>query len=132
MKTRIVVAAALAALSVLPSRSEAGINQGTTRPWCYKEADGSGSCGGTFTGFRATADVNAYAFVQSQINGLGPVTATFSAELNGVQYSCTAQDAPVIDALFHLAATQHYFAIQWDAFGICRWVQSVGNSQNPN
>ncbi len=132
MKLKLTLAAALAAVSLLPARSEAGLNYGTYRPNCARYADGSGYCQGTFASFRANADTQAYADISGSTTGLGPYFASFNAELNGVQYSCTTQTAEVIAAMIDLSRSAHVFYIAWDTTGTCYFVQSSGLSQNPN
>ncbi len=95
-------------------------------PRCTKYADGSGTCEGTFIGFRNTANSKDNVFFQTDSRA----SEVFFAELNSQYYICFINNAsPDLQKIFDLNLTGHgRFWISWDANLNCNEASYVAGS----
>ena len=117
------------ALSLFPARSEAGALYGTLTPSCSKNADGSGTCFGSYQGFRASSDASAYVYFHAGSSAQGAINGVFYAELNGAYMNCVTGSPTLIQQM--AAMTSHWqgqFFISWDATGACTQLFTYGMS----
>lgn len=107
--------AALALLAVVPSQAQAGYKAESSLG-CYKRADGSGYCFGSFLGYRNHSDPNAYMVLTEGSGGY----RFFQAQLNGSYYSCTPDSAT--GAFWSDAVSAKYVDVEWNSSGVCNYV----------
>jgi len=119
LKPMLSAIALIATLTLLPASSQAGFWFGTYPAYCYKNADGSGSCRGSVLGFRTNADPNAYVYIVGWSTAGYSPSASFSAYINGTSYSCFTSDALVAERVNALSSHTNLFAVSWDATGTC-------------
>jgi hypothetical protein len=93
--------------------------------YCSKSADGSGNCSGSFNGFQATPDPQAFAAFWNE----GTTYAQFIAVLNGTYYAC-ATTAPG-NAWFTISSAPPttQFSVSWDSTGACTAVSMQAGSE---
>jgi hypothetical protein len=92
---------------------------------CTANADGSGSCSGTYNGARVSTDANDQVSFTMDNGGFG----YFGAVYGGRSFSCTKSIvAGSLDAVAWNAAisSRNYFYVTWDSTGTCSWVY-IGN-----
>lgn len=96
---------------------------------CFKNADGSGECRGTFAGFRASPNPGDYAYFQYNSTP-GYVTYAFYATYNGVFYMC-APNATLVSMWDVIQNNRGYFNISWNASGTCTniWINNGSYTQ---
>jgi hypothetical protein len=118
--------ALLAAFAVLTVADAGFAGQSSSAgAYCSTNSDGSGGCSGSFNGFRAASDPQAYAALWNE----GTAYAQFIAELNGSYYSCTTT-APG-SAWFTISSGQPTtsFSISWNSAGTCTFVSMLAGSE---
>jgi len=119
-------AAVLAAFSViaLADAGHAGesYSGGAT---CSTQTNGSGTCSGSFNGFLASADPNAYAAFWNE----GTAYGVFVAELNGNYYSCTSTSPAEPWFALSAAPPTTSFTISWTSAGTCSVLWMEAGSQ---
>ena len=116
MTKRILFLIVLAAgLGWLPSAATAGTVYDT--PSCSKNGDGSGSCSGSYYGFRASSDANAGAYFVSFYGFM-----MFAAQLNGAYYSCSLSysGSAAVTGFKYAMGAHDFFSIDWDRYGTCQ------------
>ena len=128
LKPMLSAVALIAALTLLPASSQAGLWFGTYQPYCYKNADGSGGCTASALGLRTNADPNAYVYIAGWSTAGYSPTAYFSISLNGTYYTCFASNALVAERLNAITSHTNVFAVSWDATGICTSTSSYSLS----
>lgn len=128
--TKLLVAGACGALMLVarPAPSEAGYTWQTAS--CSANSDGSGSCAGTFLGFRNSSGASDYAQFQSNTTP-GFVPQIFYAVYAGRLYSCVP-DANIQAIWPMVMAARGYFSVSWDASGTCHnlWLNNGSYTQN--
>lgn len=120
--------AAVLALSFGAMESRAGYTSQSAS--CSKNADGSGSCSGTFLGFRNSANSGDWVYFQYNSTP-GYVTYAFYANYAGVFYSCTPNST--LQAVWPMIQSNRgYFNISWDASATCTniWINNGSYTQN--
>ena len=102
--------------------------------YCNKYADGSGSCSGSFNGFRSAVipgddagalDPNAFAAFWNE----GSAYAQFVAELNGTYYACTTTTPNSAWFAISSGPSTTSFSVMWGADGTCTSVSMEAGSQ---
>jgi hypothetical protein len=126
--------AALCALGgvAVAKRSSAGLVIGQNAV-CLKNADGTGSCTGTFIGFRNSPGAGDYLGfeVKSQLVGTTvKPKLIFGASFAGVPYSCQASEAYLSTWTMALASRGNVTVI-WDKEGNCNYVDLSNSSTTP-
>jgi hypothetical protein len=119
-------AAVLVAFSVLAvadaGRAGQSFSAGAS---CTSNTDGSGSCRGSYNGFLASTDVNAYAAFWNE----GATYGVFVAELDGKYYSCTSNNPGSAWFAISAGSPAASFAVSWDSTGTCNAVSMESGSQ---
>lgn len=121
-KTLLATLAALAVLTVADAGRAGQSN--SAGAYCGKNADGSGICTGSFNGFLAQTDAQAYAAFWNE----GTVYAQFIAELNGTYYSCTSTSPGAQWFAISSAPPTTMFYISWSSNGQCNSVAMQAGS----
>lgn len=116
----------LAAMTLAGGVAHAG--QVYDSAYCYKNADSSGGCYGTFAGFRDTTNANDYAEFYSPYNGNGG-GIYFYGSLANVGYSCTVNISTTPSWLLPTAMIGHsYFSVAWDKNANCTSTSFINTS----
>jgi hypothetical protein len=119
---RLFLVAVVGIVTVLVStRSEAGWEYNFAN--CSKQSDGSGSCGGTFKGFRYNSDPLADAEFHMDSWPNGETSYWFQAYLNSVPYSCQATTSDVFSLWPSAMSARGEFGVYWDASGRCSFLR---------
>jgi hypothetical protein len=127
MNRRTLIASCLAVVPALFVAAPSDAGQGITYSagaYCGKNADGSGYCSGSLSGFLHSSDPSAYAAFWNQ----GPVYGSFSAELANTWYSCTMENLPQQWFAITSAPTPTEFYISWSAQGQCTFLSIEAQS----
>jgi hypothetical protein len=85
---------------------------------CTKNADGSGNCYGTLTGFRNHSGANTNVYFQQLFYGSRGFGYLFNNGTTTVSGWCTP-NTTVASIWPMVMAHRGYFAIYWDASGVC-------------
>ena len=103
----------------------AGLNFGPLpqTAYCYRYPDGSGGCGGTFTGFRLDPDANTYASVSTSTWGNNRY---FYASYHGQYFGCAVSayaSADLKNQIEKLPMFSGSFWVSFDSNGYCNDIE---------
>lgn len=107
-------------VAVLGGASLASAGTTSESAYCYKNTDGSGSCYGTFLGFRNHAGSSTYAYFYKNDSGSKSFSGAYTNTSTSVTtyFSCTPDAAT--GALWSKALAHNgYFSISWNSSGVC-------------
>ena len=124
MKQRTLMFAAAAAALIGGATAASGGYVSESYAYCQKRADGSGSCAGTFLGFRNLADPQARA--SFYFNHAGQ--SVFQAHFNGQWHNCLLPANANAHQLASSVKANHWFTVEWDASATCTYVTALAGS----
>ncbi|HEY2513646.1 MAG TPA: hypothetical protein VGI39_22410 [Polyangiaceae bacterium] len=127
----IAILCALAGVAVA-KRSSAGLTLGQNAV-CMKNADSSGNCTGTFTGFRnspGAGDFIGFEVTSSLTGTTVKPKLVFGASFGGVTYSCHASEAYLSTWTMALASRGNV-SVSWDKEQNCTFVDLSNSSATP-
>jgi hypothetical protein len=122
------IVTAMATMALLAISSPAHAGQVSDSASCSKNPDGSGSCYGSYAGFRNTSGPGDYAEFVGGTNGASN-DITFYASLAGSFYSCDVNLSTTPTWLLSGQMTGHsYFAVNWNSSGQCTNLTVINGS----
>jgi hypothetical protein len=120
-------------LAVLGGAPLAYAGSTTESAYCYKNTDGSGSCYGTFLGFRNHAGSGTYAYFYKHSSGSKSFSGAYTdTSTNTTSYFSCTPDAATGALWTKAVAAQGYFSISWNTSGTCTYLSLYNGSLYSN
>ncbi|MBN1206256.1 MAG: hypothetical protein JXB05_15170 [Myxococcaceae bacterium] len=117
------------AVAVLGGASLAHAGATYQMAYCSKSPDGSGSCNGTFLGFRNDSGASTQAYFYKNDGGFKSFYGAFTNPLGELVTAGCIPDAATGALWSKALAHEGYFSISWDSSGTCTYLYLANSSQ---